>query len=371
MENNNINKENISVVSEETTHTVNRKAMLFISLSIIIPTVIFELGNMILSEVFSGLAAQDTYNIAVTFLSAAVSITELILVLIFCSKLTDNRRDAVHFISIYAMGGVLGSMISSALDFIHEIIFPSMSAPTTASSLTMSAISVIGTVASVIFTCLLYNRLIEKNTLHPVSFADYSTIRKNMIFAFLCVLLASLVRTAVIGIIPVLESTGIITQGISTSKSIIILSDFISLMLTVSTLAILYLFGFRHSKNREDALNFASCYYFPSVFTVVMSSVLVSVLGLVTVNLTFIEPVAALPVLFLTSVFSIIIFVAEIMLTFRALRQIFPIQQISPTPFPAEETYTDDFYVEPSHIENAEIKEIDIEKISNDETSEQ
>lgn len=365
MDNNPINNQNIDVVSEEVTRTVNRKAMLFISLSIIIPAVIFELGNLILTEVFSGLATQDTYNVAVAFLSAAVSVIELILILVFCSKLTDNRRDAVHFISIYAMGGVLGSMISSALDFIHEIIFPSTSAPTTASSLTMSAISVIGTVASVIFTCFLYNRLIEKNTLHPVSFADYSTVRKNMIFAFICVLLASLVQTAVIGIIPVLESTGIITQGISTSNSII-LSDFLSLMVTVSTFAILYLFGSRHSKNREDALNFASCYYFPSVFTVVMSSVLVTVLGLVTVNLTAVSSIAALLVSFLTSVISIIIFVAGIMLTFRALRQIFPVQQIAPTPYPAEETYTDDFYVEPSHIENAEIQEIDIEKISND-----
>ncbi len=366
MDNNPINNQNINVVSEEATRTVNRKAMLFISLSIIIPAVIFELGNLILSEVFSGLAAQDTYNVAVAFLSAAVSVIELILILVFCSKLTDNRRDAVHFISIYAMGGVLGSMISSALDFIHEIIFPSTSAPTTASSLTMSAISVIGTVASVVFTCLLYNRLIEKNTLHYVSFADYSTIRKNMIFAFICVLLASVIQTAVIGIIPVLESTGIITQGASTGNFILILSDFIGLMLTVSTFAILYLFGFRHSKNREDALNFASCYYFPSVFTIVMSSVLVTVLGLVTGNLTFIEPTVALLVSFLTSVISIVIFVAGIMLTFRALRQIFPVQQITPTPYPTEETYTDDFYVEPSHIENAGIQEIDIDKISND-----
>ena len=370
MENNNINNENISVVSEETTHTVNRKAMLFISLSIIIPAVIFELGNMILSEVFSGLAAQDTYNIAVAFLSAAVSVTELIIVLVFCSKLTNNRTEAVHFLGIYAMGGVLGSMISSALDFIHEIIFPSMSAPTTASSLTMSAISVIGTVASVIFTCLLYNRLIEKNTLHYVSFADYSTIRKNMIFAFICVLLASLVQTAVIGIIPVLESTGIITQGISTSKAIIILSDFISLMLTVSTLAILYLFGFRHSKNRDDALNFASCYYFPHVFTPVLSFLSVA-LSLTATNFANIAPTAVLIVSLLMSVLSIAMFVAEILVVFWALRQIFPIQQISPTPFPAEETYTDDYYVEPSHIENAEIKEIDIEKIFNDEASEQ
>lgn len=365
MENNPINNQNIDVVSEETTHTVNRKAMLFISLSIIIPAVINQLGNLILPQVFPVISIQGANALANTFLSAAVSVIELILVLVFCSKLTNNRTEAVHFLGIHAMGGILGSIITSALDFIHEIIFPSTSAPTTASSLTMSAISVIGTVAAVIFTCLLYNRLIGKNSLHYVSFADYSTIRKNMIFAFICIILASLVQTAVIGIIPVLESTGIITQGASTGNFILILSDFIGLMLTVSTFAILYLFGFRHSKNRDDALNFASCYYFPYVFTTVLSFLSIA-LSLIATNLVNIAPTAVLIVSLLISVLSIVMFVAEILIVFWALRQIFPVQQITPTPYPAEETYTDDFYVEPSHIENAEIQEIDIEKISND-----
>ncbi len=370
MENNPVNNQNSNVVSEKSTRTVNKKAMLFISLSIIIPWLINQIGNVILTESIFRFELQNSFNVATAFLTTAIYILRLILVLVFCSKLTNNRTEAVHFLGIYAMGGIFGSIVTSALDFIHEIIFPSMSAPTTASSLTMSAISVIGTAASIIFTCILYNRLIEKNTLHPVSFADSLKIRKNMIFAFICVLLASVIQTAVIGIIPVLESTGIITQGISTSKSIIILSDFISLMLTVSTLAILYLFGFRHSKNRDDALNFASCYYFPHVFTPVLSFLSVA-LSLTATNFANIAPTAVLIVSLLISVLSIAMFVAEILVVFWALRQIFPVQQISPTPFPAEETYTDDFYVEPSHIENVQIQKIDIEKISNDEASEQ
>lgn len=357
MENNPINNHNIDVVSEETTHTVNKKAMLFILLSIIIPAVIAEI--VILTP-----ALQRADQIGSAIISA-IACLKLILVLVFSSKLTNNRTQAIHFIGIYVLGNILGTAVSSVPDFILEIFFPSITLTSNASSLIQTILLIISTAASVVFTCLLYNRLIEKNTLHYVSFADYSTIRKNMIFAFICIILASLVQTAVIGIIPVLESTGIITQGASTGNFILILSDFIGLMLTVSTFAILYLFGFRHSKNREDALNFASCYYFPYVFTTVLSFLSIA-LSLIATNLVNIAPTAVLIVSLLISVLSIVMFVAEILIVFWALRQIFPVQQITPTPYPAEETYTDDFYVEPSHIENAEIQEIDIEKISND-----
>lgn len=361
MENNNINN----------TNTINKKAMLFISLSIIIPAVIRQLGSIILPEVLPVITIQGADSMAGNLLTAAVGIIEFILILIFCSKLTDNRRDAIHFLGIYAMGGVLGSIVTSALDFIHKIIFPSMSEHTTASSLTMYAMSVIGTVASVIFTCLLYNILIEKNTLHSVSFADSSKIKKNMIFAYISVFLAGIVLSGVIAIIPVLESTGIAREGFSSGNFVIVLSEFIGMLTTSATFGILYFFGFRHSKNRNDALNFASCYYFPSVFTLVISSFSLPLLGLFTASLTFIEPMVAILLSLLTSAISIAIFIVGIMLTFCALRQIFPVQQIAPTPYPAEETYTDNFYVEPSHIENVQIPETDIAEISNDEVTEQ
>ncbi len=366
MENNYIGNENISAVSEEKKQTVNKKAILFISLSILIPVIIEKLGLSLFAGFLPDMSMQDTFPVVSSFFSAACAVLGLVLILIFTSKLTENRTDAIHFLGVYAMGKTLGTIAESILSFILEIFFPTTKTSPSVLSFVQLAVLIAGAVASVFFACLLYNKLIENNTINSVSAADYSKIKKNMIFAYICVFLASAALTSVISIIPVLESAGIAPESFTRSNFVAILLGFISTISIIAAFAILYVFGYKQRKNREDALNFAACYYFPTVFTVVVTSIFGALISLVSTNIENIATFAGIFISGITGASSLAMMVAEIVLVFYALRHLFPVQQITAVPFHAEETYTDNFYVEPSHIENAEIQEIDIEKISND-----
>ena len=366
MENNNIHNENISAVSEVKKQTMNKKVILFISLSILIPVITERLGIALFAGFLPDLTMQDTFSVLSSFFSAVCTVIGLVLILIFTSKLTKNKTEAIHFLGVYAMGKSLGAIVQSILSFILEIFFPTIKTSPSVLFFIQLAVLLAGSVASIIFAYNLYNRLIENNTVNPVSAADYSKIKKNMIFAYICVILASAALTSVISIIPVLESAGIAPENLTRSNFVAVLSGIIGTISIIAAFAILYAFGYKQRKNREDALNFAVCYYFPAIFTVVVTSILGALISLVSTNIENIVSFAGILISGITGASSLTMMVAEIVLVFYALRHLFPVQQITAVPFHAEETYTDDFYVEPSHIENAEIHKIDIEKTSND-----
>ncbi len=363
MENNNQNAE---IIIDEAPHPTQKKALLFISLSLVIPALIGQLCNMILSEIFPEISVQDAESFAGLFTATAAYIIEFILIIITGFKLTTNRTDTIRFIGISQLGKMLGSLTVSPVSIILGIFLPSA----TEYSSVQGVISTASTVASIIFIYTLYNRLIANNTLHSVSFAESSAIRKNMIFAYISVFLSGILLSGAIAIIPVLESTGIVREGFSDSNFVTILSDVISMLTTFATLTILYFFGFRHSKNRNDALNFTSCYYLSVIPSAVLSVASVF-LNALAVKLMAVEYAVVFPITFLLFLLSVSAFILEIIIVFRTLRRVFPVQQITPEPFPAEETYTDDFYIEPSHIENAPIQEPDIDKFADDELTEQ
>lgn len=362
MENNQINNENICVLSAEKKHAVNKKAMLFISLSVIIPTVVEKLGMSLLLSFVPDMPMQGNFSVISPFFSAFVAVLGLVLILIFTSKLTENKTEAIYFLSVYAMGSALGTIVQSILSFILEIFFPSTKMPASVIQGLLLTVSIIGAIATVIFACLLYNNLIEKNTITPVSPTDHSKIKKNMIFAYISIILVTAALTSVISIINLLDATRIIPEEVIDelyyNNFFSVLAKLINALTSAAVFGILYLFGYKQRKSREDGLNFASCYYFPTVFTLVVSSILSAVLNLLTTNTDSIATTAGIIASALSFIISIALMVAEIILVFYALKHIFPVQHHIEEEYPAEETYADEFYVEPSHIENAEIEEM-------------
>lgn len=328
MDDNYVNEENIYNNSVEHKPVVNKKAMLFITLCAVIPLIL----SYLISECFSNMANVGTifiFNGIVDFVPAVV---RCILIIILGYLLTKKHSDAIHFLGIYALGNALSEIVKSILGLILETIFPVTSNESEYATI-QTLLSVVSVVTTVIFSCLLYNKIIGNNTIIPVSHADHSKIKIQMIKAYICIYILTIILSFVVTIPSMLYAKDKTLDFYN--NMIFFVANALNTVTLALTFGVLYFFGYRLKKSRADSLKFAACYYLPHTFTVCISLFLTTVSNQLQYNMnsdTLANPQSAIIVSLISLVVSALSIVIDILLVFMAIKHFFPKQENSFSP---------------------------------------
>ncbi len=360
MENNYINEENIRNEYVPNKPVATKKAMLFIAICSIVP---FLLSKFILSLLSSYITTLNTvilYNGMVDFIPALI---RCILILIFGFSLTRQSRDAIHFIGIFALGNALSEIGKGILRLILETIFPVVSNESGYATV-QTVLSIVSVIATLIFSYLLYNRIIGKNTITPVSPADHSKIKIQMIKAYICIFILTIILSFAVTI-PSMLYVKDKTLDIYNNMTFFV-ANAINAVTLVFTFVVLFLFGYKLKKSRADGLKFAACYYLPQTFTVCISLLLSTVTTIIENDIrndTLVNMQAAIFISVISLVVSVLLIVVTVLLVLIAIKHFFPKQEIE---FPVDFTQNMyDFPPEPTPV--AEISEKENEQNDSDD----
>lgn len=337
MKDNYPNIENFVTATAEPTQA-KKKAMLFIAICAVVPF-LFE---QCISLAFADMV---TVNTADLIDAASIFITDVftaIFLIVLGIILEKKRSGVIQFLGIFALGTAMGEIVNSILTLFAEAVFSISSAEASVCSLIQTLFSVITVIITVVFSCWLYNKIKFNNTGICVTYNEYSKLKKNMVFAYIC----SYFIPIILGAVAVLIEAVVIgdeRSEIYNHPTLFIIAYAVDVLNLVSVFAIVYFFGYKLKKCSSDGLKFSACYYFPQFIITCLMSLLSTVIMLLEngMNNGTLSVQTGLIVSIISLFTPILWIVAEIILMFIAIKHFFPKEQVKaydyiPQPFDCE-----------------------------------
>lgn len=313
------------------------KAMTFMAVAVAVPVVvslIFQYASVAVS------GGADTETVKYWFIDNIIGFCntglKFVIPAVLGYVLTKSKYGTVVFLAVCTLGRYIGGIVGDAFNAVAGFIFRPEENLFSPFSL---AVTVISAVASVIVSCLLYDKLVGEGEIAPVSDSVYSSARKRIIVSYIMISILEAILSGIVAAVEMFLMQNTLLSGYSLSAS-----GVLSLLFSVLNIAIVYFAGYGIRKNRADGLKLTACYSFPNIVTNAILLILMLVFGaianfsgMVTVfaDMTGMDPLSALTIAS-TGGSSIITVIISIVLFLWVVKYIFP-------PEVAEETEKEKF----------------------------